>query len=97
MPPRNVVWVYDLRIPCMTSDQQDRLVRGLNQRGVAARHCFKPMSTLEEWRGTQEVSPNALRLSREVIYLPCPPYLTEWDVTRIVNDLLEVHQSLEVS
>ena len=90
MPPRDVVWVYDLRIPGMTSERQDQLVRGLNQRGVAARHCFKPMTTMEEWQGQQPVSPNALRLSQEVIYLPAVPYLTEWDVTRIVNDLTEV-------
>ena len=95
MPPRDVVWVYDLRIPGITLEQQDRLVKGLNQRGVAARHCFKPMTTLEEWRGKQPVSPNALRLSREVIYLPAMPYLTEWDVTRIVNDLMEMYQTTQ--
>lgn len=92
MPPRDVVWVYDLRIPGMVYAQQDNLVRGLNQRGVAARHAFKPMTTLDEWRGQQPVSPNALRLSQEVIYLPAYPYLTEWDVTRIVNDLVEIYE-----
>ena len=95
MPPRDVVWVYDLRIPGMMSEQQGQLVRGLNQRGVAARHCFKPMTTLEEWRGAQPISPNALRLSQEVIYLPAVPYLTEWDVTRIVNDLMEVYEQMK--
>ena len=90
MPPRDVVWVYDLRIPGMTSEQQDRLVRGLNQRGVAARHCFKPMTKLEEWRGTQPVSPNAIRLSQEVIYLPANPYCTAWDVDRMIGDLLTI-------
>lgn len=94
MPARDAVWVYDLRIPGMTSEQQDRLVRGLNQRGVAARHCFKPMTTMEEWRGSQPVSPNALRLSREIIYLPVQPTMTEVDVTRIIDDLLVVHSSL---
>lgn len=93
MPARDVVWVYDLRIPEMTYEQQDRLVRGLNQRGVAARHCFKPMTTMEEWRGQQPVSPNALRLSREVIYFPANHWLTEWDVTRIVNDLMGTYET----
>lgn len=95
MPPRDVVWVYDLRIPGMTSEQQNRLVKGLNQRGVAARHCFKPMTTMEEWRGQQPLSPNAARLSQEVVYLPAVPYFTEWDVTRVVNDLLEVYEQVK--
>lgn len=96
MPARDAVWVYDLRIPGMTSEQQNKLVWGLNQRNVTVRYCFKPMTTLDEWRGTQEVSPNALRLSREVIYLPVQPYFTEWDVTRIVNDLMETCHAVEL-
>lgn len=95
MPPRDVVWVYDLRIPEMVSEQQDRLVREMNQRGVAARHCFKPMTTMPEWRGQQPVSPNALRLSREIIYLPVQPSMTEADVTRIVDDLMKVYQTTQ--
>lgn len=94
MPARDVVWVYDLRIPGMTSEQQNSLVKGLNQKGIAARHCFKPMTTMQEWQGRQPVSPNALRLSREIIYLPASPWFTEWDVTKIIDALIEVQSGL---
>lgn len=94
MPARDAVWVYDLRIPGMTSEQQDRLVRGLNAKGVAARHCFKPMTMMEEWRGQQPVSPNALRLSREVIYIPISPQTTEIEVATTVDKLLTTVSSV---
>lgn len=84
MPKRDAVWVYDLRVPRMKSAQQDRLIKNLRASGVEARHCFKPMTTQEEYRGLQPVSLNALRLSQEVIYLPVHPSMTEADVTRIV-------------
>jgi perosamine synthetase len=50
MPPREVPWVYDLRIPGMTHEVQDRVVTALKEAGVEARHCFKPMTAQEEYR-----------------------------------------------
>jgi perosamine synthetase len=74
MPPRDVPWVYDLRIKGMTSEQQDRLVTKLNLVHIVARHGFKPMSEQEEFRGCRVVgNGNAARLAREVIYLPIVP------------------------
>lgn len=76
MPPRDAPWVYDLRVPGMTAAQQDRALANLWDAGIAGRHCFKPMSEQEEFRGCRLVcgpEHRAARLSREVIYLPLTP------------------------
>ena len=41
-PNREVVWVYDIKIP---NDKKDSLVKYLNSKGIQARHSFKPMSS----------------------------------------------------
>lgn len=69
---RQVVWVYDLRIPGLTSVQQSDIIWQLNQQGIAARHAFKPMSRQAEY--LRAGNPRADRLSREVLYLPCAPH-----------------------
>lgn len=78
MPPRQAPWVYDFRVPGMTPDVQERVVRRLQGVGVPARHCFKPMTSLPEFRGCKRYGgDNALGLSREVVYVPFslqPPY-----------------------
>ncbi len=101
-PPRDAVWVYDFRVPGMTREQQDRVVKNLRTRGVEARHGFKPMSSLEEFRGCQHVATvdpatgetRAEAASREVIYLPVRPGVTtEADCElafRVVRDMLGV-------
>lgn len=71
MPPRDAVWIYDVRIPGMTSDMQTRVVKSLRDMGVQARHGFKPMHTQEEFTGCRRVGgSNAEKASVEVIYLP---------------------------
>ena len=88
MPARDAVWVYDLRIPWMTSDRQDATVKALNEAGIAARHGFKPATEQEEYRGYRRVPGSAAtyragRLAREVIYLPVQPgRTTEGDCRR---------------
>jgi len=73
MPARTSPWVYDLRIPGMTAEQQDHAVRLLQEHGIQARHAFRPMSWQEEYRNGRLVrGPEhvAARMGREVIYLP---------------------------
>lgn len=94
MPARDAVWVYDLRIPGMTGDVQDRIVRILKEQGIPARHAFKPCSSQQEYSyssvgvANRFVSPNAYRLANEVLYLPVDPGMTEADVERNVNALI---------
>lgn len=92
-PPRAAVWVYDLRVPGMTWQQQDRVVYNLRHRGVEARHGFKPMSGQEEFRGCEVYGHGrADAAGREVVYLPVRPGVTtEEDVElafRVVKDVL---------
>lgn len=76
MPPRDAPWVYDLRIPGMTSEQQGRVVGALQEVGVAARHAFKPCSRQEEYRQCRMAARDLITgtaaslAAREVIYLP---------------------------
>lgn len=76
MSSRQVPWVYDLRIPGMTPVQQDAVVNGLNSIGILARHCFKPCTMQEEFRGCPsypDKSPNAYKAWHEVIYIGLQP------------------------
>lgn len=74
MPARDAPWVYDLRIPGMSSEVQGRVVTELRAEGIEARHGFKPMHEQEEYRGCQRVGgEQADMASREVVYLPISP------------------------
>lgn len=91
MPARSSVWVYDIRIPGLTRERQDKLIRELNQRGIAVRHSFKSMSDQPEFLGdTIPVRdyPNASKASQEVIYFPVSPLFSREDVERNVSAFL---------
>lgn len=78
MPHRDVVWVYDLRIPGLKKEEQDSIVSALNEVGIRARHGFKPMSLQEEYRMYAVFggnTHNAYKMMNEVIYLPCDPHM----------------------
>ncbi len=94
MPERDQVWVYDLRIPDMTSEVQDRVVEELNKVGISARHGFKCLSKQEEYlHKVTEVNVEADRDSREVLYLPVIPFkVTEEQVElsfKVIGEVLE--------
>lgn len=84
MPKRDVVWIFDVRIPGITREDQRRIVQALNAAGIAARMGFLPMSEQPEFRNCRVVgSGNALRLSESVFYLPVSPgHTTEADCAR---------------
>jgi len=87
MPARDVVWVYDLRLP--TDADQGRIVWGLNEKAIAARHGFKPMSYQPEY---QQILIDSSRLcawkeSLRIIYLPVYPTMPQTRVREIVDTL----------
>lgn len=95
MPPRDAVWVYDLRIPGLESEQQGKIVAELNRQGIAARHAFKPCSLQEEYR-SDTVDPkrlpwNAMKASQEVFYLPVQPGVTTEETAELAFDT--IHRS----
>lgn len=77
MPPRNVVWIYDIKHPF-----KDRVVNTLNKKGIAARHSFKPMSMQGPYKARYNHL-NAFKLSKKVCYLPVSPLMTENEVINI--------------
>lgn len=86
-PPRNAVWVFDIRIPGMSVEKQTAVVSALRTAGIEARHGFKPCRRQEEWADSwRAVGPREWesdRASREVIYLPVQPgWTTEADCRR---------------
>lgn len=57
MPARDAVWVYDVRLPGLTYHGLDRVVGALQLAGIPARHGFKPMIRLEEFKLCRRVAP----------------------------------------
>jgi pyridoxal phosphate-dependent aminotransferase EpsN len=86
MPPREVPWVYDIRMRDMTIDRQYELITRLNQGCIAARHGFKPMTHQLEYDAcpiyTAGSSHLAALLSHEIIYLPISPGITTKDTIK---------------
>lgn len=91
MPTRDVVWVYDLRLPGEHLDhsKQNAVVKDLNELAIAARHCFKPCSGQAEYsKQPSPPNPVAYRESKRIIYLPVSPEMTKDRVKYIVEQLL---------
>ena len=82
MTKRDVVWVYDIRLP--DEQAKNRIVKTLNAKGFAARHSFKPMSMQPLFLGDYKKL-NAYKQSLRVFYLPVNPLITELDVEKIVE------------
>lgn len=97
MPPRDVPWVYDVRVGGMTVKLQDVLVEALNLSGVAARHGFKRMTSQPEFASVKDAGGNTTKpaskswlvveddqtyVSNEVVYLPIQPGVTSKESVR---------------
>lgn len=95
MPPRTVHWVHDIRIKGLTSPVQDYIVRECRNRGVEARHGFKPMSDQPEF-SNRKVELNARKLSQEVIYLPLGESMTLDDVRKNSETFINVCRSFGI-
>lgn len=77
MPKREVVWVYDLK-----HQKKDKIISTLNEKGIMARHSFKPMSQQPIYLGRFKHL-KAYKMSKEVFYLPVNPLMTEGIVINI--------------
>jgi len=97
LPQRMFPWVYDLRIPEMSYEQQNKLVKTLVSAGIKARHAFKPNSSQPEFyqknRCILHREWNSHRFSKEVIYLPLgsnPHFYKEIETAfEIITDFFE--------
>jgi len=79
---RETPWVYDLRVPGLTTDGQRKLVNYLRDHGLGARYGFRPCSLQPEFTGRVDpdqseldvsldvATSHAARWGREVVYVP---------------------------
>lgn len=86
MPPRDVVWMYDLR-----AERRDELREFLTGVGIETRMFFKPMSRQPCYLNPDWPSLKASRLSTEGLYLPTHTELTVDDQDHIIGRIREFY------
>jgi dTDP-4-amino-4,6-dideoxygalactose transaminase len=86
MPPRDVLWMYDLR-----AEDRDGLRAHLSGAGIETRVFFKPMSRQPGYLDARWPSLNATRFSEDGFYLPTYTDLTAADQDFIIGKIREFH------
>lgn len=83
MPKRDVVWVYDFKLPehDARGTWVDRVVRALNEAGIAARQGFKPMTEQREY-ASSKYNRKAVEMGQRIAYMPVQPGVTTRDDCR---------------
>ena len=79
MPPRDVLWMYDIQ-----TDHQEELKAYLEEFGIPTRYGFKPMSMQPQYLGEYK-NLNAYKWSKRIIYLPTWTDMSEDDVKTVCN------------
>lgn len=75
---RESVWVYDIFL----GDNKDEFVEFMNDRKIAVRHSFKPMSMQSTFNRPFE-NLKAYKFSKSICYLPVSPQMTEEELNFI--------------
>ncbi|MET9993442.1 DegT/DnrJ/EryC1/StrS family aminotransferase [Streptomyces mutabilis] len=88
MPPRDVLWMYDLR-----AERREELRAHLDARGVETRLFFKPMSRQPGYLDPVWPTLNAHRFSEDGLYLPTHTGLTAADQEYITGAVREFYTS----
>ena len=86
MPPRDVLWMYDVRV-----ERRPQLQAYLAEHGVETRLFFKPMSRQPMYFDAGWPSLNAATFSEDGLYLPTYPELTEADQEIIVGHIRDFY------
>lgn len=86
MPPRDVLWMYDLR-----AERREELRDFLAAKGVETRLFFKPMSRQPGYFDANWPSLNASRFSEDGFYLPTHTGLTKDDQEFITEKVREFY------
>ncbi|OJF16277.1 DegT/DnrJ/EryC1/StrS family aminotransferase [Couchioplanes caeruleus] len=79
MPPRDVLWMYDVR-----AERRDELRAHLSANGIETRLFFKPMSRQPGYYDERWHHLNATRFSEDGFYLPTYTSLSATDIDTIV-------------
>lgn len=86
MPPRDVLWMYDLR-----ARDREGLRAHLAEHGIETRLFFKPMSRQPGYLDPEWPSLNATRFSEDGLYLPTHTGLTADDQDYVVGKVREFY------
>jgi dTDP-4-amino-4,6-dideoxygalactose transaminase len=82
MPPRDVLWLYDMR-----AQRREELCRHLAAAGIETRVFFKPMSQQPMYLDPVWTELNATRLSADGCYLPTYTDMTAADQDYIIGQV----------
>ena len=82
MPPRDVLWLYDMR-----AQRREELCRHLAAAGIETRVFFKPMSQQPMYLDASWTALNATRLSADGCYLPTYTDMTAADQDYIIGQV----------
>ncbi|MFF2147541.1 DegT/DnrJ/EryC1/StrS family aminotransferase [Kitasatospora sp. NPDC058190] len=80
MPPRDVLWMYDLR-----AERRSELREFLTAEGIETRLFFQPMSRQPGYLDPSWSSLNAARFAADGLYLPTYTALTTADQDRVIE------------
>lgn len=90
MPPRQVLWMYDV----IVGKKQEEVKKRLLKKGVDSRYFFKPMSRQSMYnRHWQNL--NASKWSEVGLYLPTYTDMTKEEVKYVADSLIEVQRELD--
>lgn len=88
LPPRDVLWMYDLR-----AERRDELCAYLAEAGIETRTFFKPMSRQPMYLDSTWPSLNASRFTEDGMCLPTHTGLTEADQDHIIGKVAEFYRA----
>jgi dTDP-4-amino-4,6-dideoxygalactose transaminase len=88
MPPRDVLWMYDLR-----AERREELREFLGGEGIETRLFFKPMSRQPMYFDENWPALNASRFAADGLYLPTYTGLTEIDQDHIIDKVREFYEA----
>ena len=87
MPPRDVLWMYDLLV-----ENREGLQEYLGEQGIETRKFFKPMSQQPMYFNPDWGKLNATRFSRDGLYLPTYFDLTKENQEEIVERIKDFYK-----
>jgi perosamine synthetase len=87
---RNIYWMSSAVLDENLGVRRDGLMAGLKERHIDSRPFFPPMSSFPMFRCAEDRNPVAYRVSRCGINLPSGHNLSEDDVDRVCNAILEM-------
>lgn len=82
MPKRDVLWMYDIKVP-----DNEKVRRNLEKLGIESRLGFKPMSMQPMYYNQAYKGTNAYKWSQHILYLPTWTDMTERDVEEVCQAL----------